>query len=73
MYDEQGKYEEAEGHYCRALSILTTALGGEHKQTADCRDKYASLLRALGREDEADALTQNPQIVVHERANVAVR
>ena len=72
LHDGQGRYEEAEGYYCRALSLLTTVMGSDHKETTQCRDKYADLLRVLGRDEEADRLAQNTQIVVQERRGVGV-
>lgn len=73
LYDEQGKYDESEAHYCRALSIFTNILGCDHKETTQCRDKYTALLRSLGRDDEADTLTQNAQIVVQTRESAVRR
>ena len=73
LYDEQGKYDKSEAHYCRALSIFTNILGCDHKETSECRDKYTALLRSLGRDDEADTLTQNAQIVVQTRESAVRR
>ena len=61
LYYHQGHYEEAEPLYERALAILEKVLGPEHPHTAGSLTKYARLLRALGREDEAARLEARVQ------------
>ncbi len=53
LYDDQGKYAEAEPLYQRSLAILEKALGAEHTHVATSLENYAALLRKIGREDEA--------------------
>jgi len=52
LYQDQGKYEQAEPLLKRALSICEQQMGLEHPDTQVVRGKYASLLRAMGRDEE---------------------
>ena len=56
LLDGQGKYDEAEALYRRALSIFEKALGPKHPKVRTYRQNYAGLLRAIGRKAEALAL-----------------
>jgi tetratricopeptide (TPR) repeat protein len=56
LYDSQGKFQEAEPLYRQALSIFEQKLGAQHPHTQTVRGNYASLLRKLGRDEEANAL-----------------
>ena len=58
LYDEQGKYAQAEPLYQRALTILEQSLGPQHPRTRGARKNYASLLRAMGRDDEAKQIEE---------------
>ena len=55
----QGKYDQAEPLYVRALSILEHALGREHASTRSVCENYASLLQELGRDTEARQLEED--------------
>jgi tetratricopeptide (TPR) repeat protein len=48
-----GRYEEAERLYERALSLLEAGVEPSHPTLARTRRNYAALLRAMGREDAA--------------------
>jgi tetratricopeptide (TPR) repeat protein len=54
--DDRGQYEEAEPLYARALAIYEKALGAEHPSVATVLGNYSSLLRAAGKESEAEKL-----------------
>jgi len=56
LYQEQGKYAEAEPLYRRSLAILEKALGPEHPDVAESLENYAELLRETGREDKAEEM-----------------
>ncbi len=56
LYQQQGKYLEAEPLYLRALHIYKQAYGPEHTLTQKTVKNYASLLHTMGRETEAHQL-----------------
>jgi tetratricopeptide (TPR) repeat protein len=56
LYDAQGKYEQAELLYQRALVIYEQQLGPEHPHTQIIRGNYVTLLRTMGRDAEARAI-----------------
>ena len=56
LYDAQGKYEQAEPLYERALAIREQQLGPEHPATQINQRNYVALLRTMGREAQARAL-----------------
>ena len=58
LYWDQGKYKEAEQLYQRALTIYEKALGPQHPYTQQIRQNYATLLRAMGRNEEAKQLEE---------------
>jgi len=49
LYHHQGKYEQAEPLYLRALCILEQSSAPEHPTTHTVRKNCASLLRTMGR------------------------
>ncbi len=54
LYQDQGRYADAEPLYKRALAIAENVLGPEHPNVAPSLENYAILLRATGRTAEAD-------------------
>jgi tetratricopeptide (TPR) repeat protein len=56
LYRAQGKYEQAEPLYQRALAISEQQLGPQHPTTQIIRRNYVALLRTMGRDAEAVAL-----------------
>ena len=56
LYALQGKYEEAETTYRRALSIYEETLGKAHSDTAACCKNLVRLLEKQGRHTEAGKL-----------------
>ncbi len=58
LYNDQGKYDEAESLFQRALAICEKALGAQYPHTQTVRQNYAALLRAMGRDKEAKQLEE---------------
>jgi tetratricopeptide (TPR) repeat protein len=58
LYRAQGRSEEAEPLYRRALTIYEQALPPDHPSTAATLENYASVLRELNRPREAQLLEQ---------------
>ena len=56
LLDGQGKYDEAEPLYRRALSVFERAYGPEHYEVAVNLNNLAALCHATGRAEEAEAL-----------------
>jgi tetratricopeptide (TPR) repeat protein len=56
LYDNQGRYGEAEPLYQRALAIREKALGPDHPSTVLSVRNYALFLRERGRAAEAEKL-----------------
>ncbi len=56
LYLAQGKSEQAEPLYRRALAIREKALGPEHPLVATFLEMYAGLLHKLNRDAEADKM-----------------
>ena len=56
LYREQGKYEEAEPLYRRAIAIGEKVLGPEHPRLAIWLNNLALLYLALGKYGEAEPL-----------------
>ena len=56
MFTAQGKLDEADQMYRRALAIFVRTLDPSHPHIATCAENYAGLLRDMGRDEEADAL-----------------
>ncbi len=58
LYQEQGKYAEAESLFLLALAIREQRLGHDHPLTQIVCKNYATLLRTMGREEEAKQLEE---------------
>ena len=56
LYNEQGKFTEAEPFYQRALRIREQALGRHHPTTTETRTLLIALLHAMGHHEEAAQL-----------------
>jgi hypothetical protein len=52
----QGLYEEAEGPFKRALTILQGSLGPEHPDVMTLRENLALLYEDMGRSEDAEKL-----------------
>ena len=59
LYDNQGRYEEAEPLYQRALAMRTRLLGDEHPDVARSLNNLALLYKNQGRYGEAEPLYQD--------------
>ncbi|NDY74971.1 tetratricopeptide repeat protein, partial [Desulfobacter hydrogenophilus] len=57
-YESQGKYEEAEPLYQRALKIRETVLGPDHPSVATTLNNLAGLYESQGKYEEAEPLYQ---------------
>ena len=68
LYDDQGRYAEAEPFYQRALAIREKALGREHPHVAASLENYAALLRKTGRGTEALKLEARAKAIHAKRA-----
>ena len=58
LYNNQGRYAEAEPLYKRSLTILESTLGPDHPQVVLSLDNLASLYRATNRIKMAEMLEQ---------------
>src|SRR5262249_40982425 len=67
VYWTQGKYNEAEGLYKRALAILETALGGNHSDVGRTLNNLALVYRVQGKYSEAEGLLKRA-LVIREKA-----
>jgi CHAT domain-containing protein/Tfp pilus assembly protein PilF len=67
LYDEQGKYAEAEPLYQRALRIYEKALGLKHRNVATSLLNLAALYRDQGKYAEAEPLYQRA-LRIYEKA-----
>ena len=56
MYYDQGRYDDAESLYEKALAIREKTLGGNHPFVAVSLDNLANLYYQQGRLDEAEPL-----------------
>jgi tetratricopeptide (TPR) repeat protein len=56
LYQDQGKVKQAEPLYLRALAIYERRLGPQNHWASAVRERYISLLRAMGRNEEANAV-----------------
>ncbi len=56
LYDEQGKYEQAEPLHLRALEIYEKILGAEHPDTATSLNDLAGLYESQGKYEQSEAL-----------------
>jgi tetratricopeptide (TPR) repeat protein/nucleoside phosphorylase len=59
LYQTLEKCSESVPLYRRALTIYIQRLGGEHPITQRVRSNYISLLRKMGRDEEADLLEES--------------
>ena len=64
----QGRYEEAESLYRRALEILESTVDALHPNLAACLANYASLLKLVGREAEAEPLAARARAIDEARS-----
>ncbi|MGA2248538.1 MAG: tetratricopeptide repeat protein [Verrucomicrobiota bacterium] len=76
VYEELGKYPEAEAMYRKALDLRHKAFGSEHEDVAVSLDDLADVARDQGRYPEAeatarDALTMERKLPGAEHADVA--
>jgi tetratricopeptide (TPR) repeat protein len=51
LYDDQGKYEEAEPLYQRAQAIYERVLGPDHSSTVTIRENHDSLKEIMNKEN----------------------
>jgi tetratricopeptide (TPR) repeat protein len=56
LYDNQGKYEEAEPLFIQALELRKQLLGENHPDTASSLSNLASLYYSQGKYEEAEPL-----------------
>ena len=56
LYQTQGRYDESEPLFKRALAIYEKAFGKNHPDVATTCDSMAGLYRQIGKEDEAENL-----------------
>src|SRR5205085_2146782 len=58
LYDNQGKYEQAEPLFQRALAVSEQALGPNHPSTAQSLNNLALLYDSQGKYEQAEPLFQ---------------
>ncbi len=63
LYQDQGRYAEAEPLFQRSLAIAEKALGPEHPDVATSLENYAFLLREMGRDTEAEKLEERARAI----------
>jgi tetratricopeptide (TPR) repeat protein len=63
LYRVQGRYEEAEPFYQRALALLEKVRGREHPELLGTLTGYAALLRKTGRKAEAKQLDDRAEAI----------
>ena len=63
LYDNQGKYAQAEPLLQRALAIREKTLGADHPKVAESLENYAALLRKMNREAEAERMDARAQVI----------
>ncbi len=68
LYQDQGRYAEAEPLHKRALAIFEKAFGPKHPDVAIALENYANLLRATGRTSEADKMEARAKAIWVKRA-----
>ena len=66
----QKKFDRAETYYLRAIQIGKRSLGVDHPSLIPLYERYASLLRQVGREEEARAVDRQAEAIraTNERA-----
>ncbi|MBK7749572.1 MAG: tetratricopeptide repeat protein [Candidatus Obscuribacter sp.] len=60
---QQAKYAEAEACYKRALEIKQKAVGPLHQDLISIYENYAKMLRAAGRDSEANKMDQHARAI----------
>ncbi|MBV9688647.1 MAG: tetratricopeptide repeat protein [Ktedonobacteraceae bacterium] len=60
LYQTQGKYEQAEPLYQRALRICEQVLGAEHPSTRITLKNYTILLQTMGRNEAVRRQEEKP-------------
>ncbi|MFM6270990.1 MAG: tetratricopeptide repeat protein, partial [Dolichospermum sp.] len=63
LYNNQGRYTEAEPLYIRALSIYEQQLGENHPYVATSLNNLAALYRNQGRDGDAASILQRAQSI----------
>ena len=63
LYQAQGRYDDAETPYSRALNIREVKLGPEHPDVANSLSNLASLDQARGRYTDAEVLLKRAQAI----------
>jgi tetratricopeptide (TPR) repeat protein len=64
LYDDQGRYAEAELLYKRSLTIAEKTLGPDHPDVATSLNNLAALYRAQGRYAEAEPLSKRSLTII---------
>ncbi len=67
LYHDQGKHEQAEPLYQRALTIREKQLGPEHPDTAGSLNNLAALYHAQGKYEQAEPLYQRALAIAEEQ------
>ena len=62
-YRQQGKLSDAEPMYLRALEVKTKQAGPFSNDLIGIMDNYAKMLRAAGREKEAEKMEQKSRAI----------
>lgn len=71
LYHAGGKYTDAEPLFKLSLTAFEQALGEEHPHVADRLEHYASILRTLRRNEEAELFEARAQTIRAQRAAAA--
>jgi tetratricopeptide (TPR) repeat protein len=67
LYEAQGRYEEVEPLYVRALAIAEEQLGATHPSIGTSLNNLAGLYRAQGRYGEAESLYMRALAIYEQR------
>ena len=67
LLESQGKYEEAEPLYRRALKIYEKALGPDHPSVATTLNNLATLYKSQGKYEEAEPLYRRALKIIKEK------
>jgi tetratricopeptide (TPR) repeat protein len=68
LYYNQGKYEQAEPLYQRALAIWEKTLPPDHPYIALALENYADLLQKMSRIEESEALKERARAIKAKRS-----
>jgi hypothetical protein len=60
LYEDQGRYAEAEPLYLRALVILLAKLGADHPNTQTVQQNFRLFLQAVVQAQRLDELSDDP-------------